>query len=494
LKWTLPFLWAVLFWASFHPLNWGFLGWISLVPLLLYARWTSGKKSFFVAWAGGALGYGMCFFWVRFTAPPGPYGLGLYKGLYVALFVLFIRRLGPLWSPVIWVGLEYIRGYLFSGLPWFLLGYTQHELFRPIQIADLGGVWLVSALVAFVNGAIVDPRACVKRWAAVALVVSWSYGAIRLGTIEMREGPKVALVQPNIPQDLKAISRESEQQAVDNYEKHLGLTLEVAKEKPDLLVWPEAAVYFGLIWHAEKKEWLKDAWYSRCVRPSEETGIRSLIGLLIVDRLDHRSQFTNSAVYISEEGKILDRFDKVHLVPFAEYIPFTSVFPWIRDLVLKFTGLRLSDMRPGEGFPVWELKGDRFSPQICFEAIFPEISREIARKGATFTVNISNDGWFRDSGELDQMLAMARFRAIENRMHVVRGTNTGISAFIEPTGAIQAMIPGKEVAGTLVARVRVTDSTSVFRTVGNGVAWLAVLGIAASVLRFIFVDRKKRAA
>ena len=204
-KWSLPFLFALIYWASFPPLNLGFLGWIALVPLLLYAKATSGRKSFLVAWLGGAVAFTACFFWVRYTVPPAPYLLGIYKGLYIAIFVVLIRRLGPLWTPVVWVALEYIRGYLFTGLPWFLLGYTQHDLLYPIQIADLGGVWLVSALVAFVNAAIVDPRRIPKIAAAVAVVGATLYGAIRLPFITMTDGPKIAVVQPNIPQDLKII-------------------------------------------------------------------------------------------------------------------------------------------------------------------------------------------------------------------------------------------------------------------------------------------------
>jgi apolipoprotein N-acyltransferase len=495
LKWSLPFLFALLFWASFHPLNLGFLAWVSLVPLLLYARVTSGKKAFFVAWLGGALAFGACFWWVRYTVPVGPYFLGLYKGLYPALFVVIIRRLGPLWSPVVWVALEYLRAYLFSGLPWFLVGYTQHELFHTIQVADLGGVWLVSALVAFVNGAIVDGRACVRRAAALAVLLSWSYGMVRAGTIEMTEGPKIAIVQPNIPQDLKNESLQGEKVAIDNYEKHLELTRKVAKEKPDLIVWPEAAVYYGLLWRPDRMNWDHDDWYYRVIEPSRQTSTRTLIGLLIVEREPKKPlAFTNSAVLIDAEGTIIGRSDKVHLVPFSEYVPFKAVLPRLRDWIHEISGLKLEDMRPGGGFPVRELGGQRYGAQICFEAIFPEISREIARNGASFTVNISNDGWFRDSAELDQMLAMARFRAIENRMHVVRATNTGISAFIEPTGRVQALIPGKEIAGTLAARVRVTGSSSLFRAWGNWIAWLASLGTVARLARFIFVDRKKRTA
>jgi apolipoprotein N-acyltransferase len=181
-------------------------------------------------------------------------------------------------------------------------------------------------------------------------------------------------------------------------------------------------------------------------------------------------------------------------VPFAEFVPLAGTFPWIRDLLHRFSGLRLTDMRAGEGFPVWEAAGERFGVQICFEGIFPEISRAIARNGAAFTVNISNDGWFKDSAELDQMLVMARFRAVENRMGFVRATNTGISAFIGPSGRVHAMIEGKEVEGTLTARVRVSESWSLWRAWGNWVGWMAMGAVAGGLATRFFVDRKKRLA
>jgi apolipoprotein N-acyltransferase len=194
-------------------------------------------------------------------------------------------------------------------------------------------------------------------------------------------------------------------------------------------------------------------------------------------------------------ARVAQRFDKAHLVPFAEYVPLGKTFPWIRTLLKKYSGLYIPDQRPGTGFPVWSLPGGRFGPQICFEAIFPEISREFARNGAGFTVNISNDGWFRDTAELDQMQVMARFRAIENRIGFVRATNTGISSVIDPLGREVALLEvggrRKEVEGVLGAKVRETGASSLFRLWGNWIAWLAVGAAAAEWARRIFVDRKQ---
>lgn len=488
----LPFAWAILFWASFQFLPLGLVAWVALVPLLIYAKLSSGKKAFFVAWLGGAIGYGAAMFWVRFTVPVGPYMMGLYCGLYVAVFTVLVRRLGPLWSPAIWVALEYLRSHLFGGFAWFLLGTTQHQAFNLIQIADLGGVWLVSALVAFVNGAAVDGRRAPRAIALGLVLASVIYGLIRVPTIEVREGPKLSIIQPNIPQDLKIISREKPQVAVENFLKHLALTKEVAAEKPDLVVWPEAAIYRGVFWDMKEKGWFDSPWYRRVLEAGRAAETRLLLGSLIVDEHgEDRYDYTNSALEV-ENGAVGRRFDKVHLVPFAEYAPFKS-----REIIKKLSGLVLEDMRPGVEFPVWELGGFRYGPQICFEAVFPEISREIARKGASFTVNISNDGWFRDSAELDQMQVMSRFRAIENRIGFVRATNTGISAFIAPTGREDAVLERdgrrKEVGGTLTRRVSVTSCTSVYRGLGDWAAWMSV-GVVVSGLGLLFVDRRRRGA
>jgi apolipoprotein N-acyltransferase len=185
-------------------------------------------------------------------------------------------------------------------------------------------------------------------------------------------------------------------------------------------------------------------------------------------------------------------------VPFAEFIPLAATFPRLRGWVRELSGLTIPDMRPGSGFPLWEVAGARFGLQICFEGIFPEISREIARKGADFTVNISNDGWFRDSAELDQMLVMARFRAVESRIGFIRATNTGISAFIEPSGRLGAVLEAggrrKEVKGMLTARVKVTGASSLYRALGDWACWAALGALAAELVRRFFIDMKKRAA
>src|SRR5262245_13041253 len=151
LRWSLPFLFALLFCIGYQPYGLGCLGFVALVPLLVYAQVTSGRKSFFVAWAGGYAAFAAGSSGVSDPAPVGPYLVAFYMGLWVPIFVTIVRKVGVAWSPVVWVAIEVLRSTLFSGLPWLLMGYTASDLFHVIQIADLGGIWLVSLLVATVN-------------------------------------------------------------------------------------------------------------------------------------------------------------------------------------------------------------------------------------------------------------------------------------------------------------------------------------------------------
>lgn len=495
LKWWLPLISGLLWVASFHPVNAGFLGYVALVPLIIYSQIASGKKAFWCAYGGGYVAFLLGYSWFGYTVPVGPFLVAFYMGLWFPAFTWAVRRLGVLWSPVIWLAIEVLRSTLFGGLPWLLLGYTQHDSLEVIQIADLGGIWLVTLLVAFVNMAIVHPSKFIKGAAVASLLASFIYGVVRLPQIEMVDGPKLAVVQPNIPQNLKNVSLNDKNVAKENYFKHRNLTTQAAEEKPELIIWPEASIYRGIYANMDGAEphWIESGWLGALLEPAEETQTPVLLGALVTEeRTSKEDEYTNSALLVTPGKGITGRYDKIHLVPFAEQY-------WIfKPIVQAISGLRLAQMKQGSEIPVWDLPGGRFGAQICYEAIFPEISREIARKGATFTVNISNDGWFKSSGELDQVLAMARFRSIENRIQVVRATNTGISAFIEPTGRLQKVLEVdgkvKEVGGVLSGRIKVSTVSSPYRMLGDWAKWAGLAAALAGLLGRIFVDRKRRAA
>jgi len=520
MKHLLPFLSSLLLYLSFHPADFGFLVWIALVPLIVWAvRETKGWRAFLLGWAAGWLFYATSLWWITYTAPVfGPVGVGLYKGLYWGLFAAIVR-----WAcrgdrsprvpivvaaPVLWLAFEFARCYVMGGLPFVVVGYAAHRLDSFIQIADLGGIWLVTFVVVLVNAtlarAFLGPvRDREYRWSAAASVVvlaaSIVYGSVRIATIRLEDGLRIGIVQPNIPQDVKELSKEDDPRVkLQIYRKHMELTRQVAERKPDVIFWPEAALLYSLI--VDGGQWDVDAYYLKAQAPAVENGIPVVLGVQIIDKprgvpltfetFGSTATVTNSAVYFDGDGNLVARYDKRRLVHFSEYMPMGT-----GPIVARYLNLRkVYEFRRGTEFTVMpHPKGD-FAVTICSENYYPEISREFARKGVRTLVNISNDGWFRESAELDLQMSMARFRAIENRVLYVRATNTGISALVDPLGRVTALVAGpdgkqKGVEGTLAEVGKVTTDGSPWRTMGDWAAWLCA-GLSLGGLVALRMSRK----
>lgn len=505
---TLLLFHVLLLWLSFHPARLWPLGWVALIPLLLYLdRERKAWRAVLFSYAAGFAFFTIGFGWLRYIAIVAPPGLALVYGLQWGFFALMMRLLkGPraVTAPALWVLLEWLRGTLpVVELPWFYLGHTQIDFVPFAQAADLGGVPLLSFVMVCAQGLATDvlihrgfPPSRAWRRGAVAWTAGFglliAYGIVRLTTIEMRPGPRVLIVQPNIPQDFKEIVLKSKQSIEEVrrwrtriYEKLVRLTDEGmagVREPIDLIIWPEAA-FLDPIWF-ENGRAPAQRYLPRLQLPARKHRTLFLCGLQIHEG-DPPATF-NSALLVGPGGNLRSRYDKTILVPFGEYIP----FPALRKAVENYTGLgRFVDTTPGNGPVVMEAAGTPFSVVICFEGVLPGLCRRSAGKGVRAIVNISNDGWFRDSAELDQILAITRFRAIENRIGFVRATNTGISALIDPMGRIGKILEGpegsrKEVSGTLVGNILLTDTGSVYRTLGHWTLGpLLVLALVFEVAR-----------
>jgi apolipoprotein N-acyltransferase len=235
---------------------------------------------------------------------------------------------------------------------------------------------------------------------------------------------KISVIQGNIPQELKW-----NPQANDYIlDKYFRITLEAAKVKPDLIIWPEAALPVVLEEEPTYYEIVKDF-----VR---EIKIPLLLGAVTT----RDSFYYNSALLVSDEGELLTRYDKLHLVPFGEYIPLKKILGFLGTVA------PIGDFTAGKEYAIFKIPNPKsqipneFSVLICFEDLFPEISREFVKKGADFLVNITNDAWFKKTSSPYQHLQASVFRAVENRVPVVRAANTGISGFIAPTGKIISLV------------------------------------------------------
>ena len=229
---------------------------------------------------------------------------------------------------------------------------------------------------------------------------------------------KISVIQGNIPQELKWDSKNND--LIIN--KYINLTVQAAKDKPDLIIWPEAAMPCVLeeapIFYEKVKEFAKR--------------IKTPLVLGAVTAKD--DNYYNSALFISPEGKLLNRYDKLHLVPFGEYIPLKKILPFLETVV------PIGDITKGKEYTVFTSRKVNFSVLICFEDLFPELSRIFVKEGANFLVNITNDAWYKKSSAPFQHLQASVFRAVENRVYLVRAANTGVSGFILPTGKIISLV------------------------------------------------------
>ena len=440
----------------------GFPVWLALVPMLFAARLTDYRRLALAGWVLGCVAGAVSVLWLRHVSLAALLFLALYLSFYPPVFLtgwkLLDRRLGwpaALSVPLLWVPLEYVRSFLLTGFPWFYLGHSLYRNLLLIQIADLAGAYAVSVLVAAVNGVAADAlwlllfrgqkeggrrrplKQVVASAVAVALAIGATalYGHARLGQVRVVGGPKVALIQGNIPQSLKFKPMESRK----IFGIHQALSLQAASEEPDLVIWPETmlpGVFDGEYFMTLDRTFDLDS------------SVRQMLGqldrpLLAGVRTESAlgDQF-NSAVLLEASGEVVATYSKVHLVPFGEFVPRILRAP-LELLPEKLNPIPYRfGLEAGRTQTIFELtspngpetKPLRFGVLICYEDIMPYLARGLARRGADCLVNITNDGWFRDSAELDQHVIGSVFRAVETRCPVLRGANTGITSIISPRG------------------------------------------------------------
>ncbi|MBW2317321.1 MAG: apolipoprotein N-acyltransferase [Deltaproteobacteria bacterium] len=444
--------------ASFPKLNWNYFAWIAFVPLFCSIRNKRSGPSFKLGFLAGIAHYVTLLYWIAgvmktygHLSTPVSWSilllLVIYLSLYLASFAALVSSIinrpnrSPMWvwlAPFLWVGLEYIRATVLSGFPWENLGYSQYNLLPLIQISDMFGVYGLSALIIAANLVLFNiwNDFSEKRtipWKPIVflgllIVGSLSYGTWRIKQVEIttKIAPKqtVALIQGNIDQSKKWV--ESFQgQTVKRYKDLTGRAL---KNHPDIVVWPETALPFYF---------LDDQFMTKqVVEFIRTTKSHFVIGSPSFRKEKKRVHYYNSAYLLGPAGNVLGKYDKVHLVPYGEYIPFKRFFPFLGKIVES-----VGNFESGKKGQVLSMNSGQVGILICFEVIFPELARTMTQNGAQFLVNITNDAWFGTSSAPYQHLSMAVFRAIETRRAVARAANTGISAFISPTGRIFSQTP-----------------------------------------------------
>jgi len=439
---------ATLLILSFPNFNFWILAWFGFVPLFFTLKNKSKPKAFLLSYFTGVVFWFGIIYWLIHVTLPGMIILVLYLALYFGIFGLIVSRLTPhasrltlFFIPSVWVLLEYLRSHLFTGFGWALLGYSQYLNLPIIQFADITGIWGISFLVMMINVVIKEIicyrlqvtgyRKSIKKLLFLAFgmwLVACGYGFFRLNQNIEGNKLRISVIQGNIPQELKW-DLNSKDFIIDRY---ISLTRQAIKDRPDLIVWPEAALPAVLeeepIFYEKTKDFVR------------EIKIPLLLGAVTSkDKL-----YYNSALLISAEGRLLNKYDKLHLVPFGEYIPLRKTLGFLQTVV------PIGDFSRGSQYAVFSeptthyLLPTKFSVLICFEDLFPEISREFTKKGADFLINITNDAWFKMTSSPYQHLQASVFRAVENRVALIRSANTGVSGFIAPTGKIISLVEDRK--------------------------------------------------
>ncbi|MBI5328093.1 MAG: apolipoprotein N-acyltransferase [Deltaproteobacteria bacterium] len=473
--------------AAFPPIDIGFFAWVGMAPFFFALNNTGvrgqragvrkgagislpefGKRGFLLGLLWGIIFFLGTVYWVVnsmvnyggvpfFTSILVLLLLVLYLALFFAVFgfgvsfVLSIKTnllLKVLFASSLWVALEYIRANMITiGFPWVLLGYSQSSLLPLIQITDITGVYGVSFLIVMVNmfilfaiqaksskfkqdkevstaGFHLSPFLKSGFVVSFILIIVLIYGFFRIYETDKAsqnwKALKIGIAQGNVDQGRKwdlAFKRET----VDIY-KNLSMTL--ARQGARLIVWPETAIPFYL--QSDKELGPEVFNLPRDANAYLFTG-NDTYGV----GLGGEIKYYNSALLISPKGELIGKYDKIHLVPFGEYVPLKKYLPFIHKLVVG-----VGDFSSGKWLKPLELDGYSFGVLICFESIFPELARGFINEGAGFLVNITNDAWFGRTSAPYQHFSQAIFRAVENKVFLIRAANTGVSGVVDPVGRI----------------------------------------------------------
>ncbi len=495
------------------PSSVGLLAFVALVPFL---RAAARSKSYKYAAIGGFLSGAAFFFptlfWLTSTTVAGYIALSLYCALYFAVFAAVAKRTSSvLVLAACWTLLEFVRGVVaFTGFPWVLLSHTQYDFTLFTQALDVIGSYGLSGLIVALN--VLVYRAIISRHrkplfiAAGILAGVCIYGYARMHSISLQRSQRVALVQASVPQEMKeALEGSYDPQGV--FTRYLEQSVKLPQTpKIDLLVWPETVVLSPYTLNVDPNVLKEYAAQARFAQGALASLARSHNAYFLVGSTSFlpsqygyvsdiqtaekipdgiwRRQY-NSAYLLDPSGHYVDRYDKTHLVPFGEYIPFRNIFPFLVDVV----GFD-ANLSPGSRQTIFETdnggKTAHFGVLICYEDTDSELARQLRRDGADFLVNISNDAWFGLS-ELDQHFVAARFRAIENRAGVVRSGNNGISGLIDPFGRAEILL-GKNAIGSASGDLWISDVHSVYSRFGD---WPAVV-VSVLVLGGAGVDASRR--
>jgi apolipoprotein N-acyltransferase len=550
---------GLMFRACFAPFDQAWLCWIALTPLMA-AVWFSGEgakrprlRHLLLGYVAGLTYFWSVFFWLTTVTVPGWFLVGVYMGVYFAVWAWLCGVLRPaknrtllqrqpsgleavtqrleerrdrgrgiliesasdvqpamVQSPWLssmhnlrlafllasaWVATEYIRATLFSGWGWNMLGTALHAQYLLIQIVEITGVAGLSFLVAFANVIavamvprfILETKVRARRphfdltLTMLAVMAVFTFG---IRTVQMKQeskGLRVAAVQPNVPREQK-FNQEFAELTFDQFARLSRSAM--TPTPPDLILWPESSMPDPVLEGTESYRFVKEF--------AAETKIDLLLGIIDQDE----DTAYNGALLVTEGGAREQRYHKVHLVPFGEYVPGRHTIPGIARIVGDQVP---DDFGFGKEHTVFQTSDPevRLAPLICFEDTIGELTRQFVLRGANLLANVTNDGWFLKSSGSQQHLANAVFRCVETRLPMVRSANTGVTCFINEFGRVTKKLVGPDglqwTEGVLTDVVRVPIEPRRTFYVENGELFAKACGAVTLLTLFVIVPLTLRA-
>ena len=539
---------SLLCFLALPPVAWQGLAWVAPIPWLILIRADTlpGKRPYRSLWLAGIVFWLLAVHWIRLPHPLNYLAwlaLANYLGLYLPLFVVLAREGVHRWriplvivAPVVWTGLDWFRGHVMTGFLMASLAHTQYRVPTMIQLADIAGEYGVTFFIMFIaaclasllcelsepgrghrRAALVGPRlsSIISHALLVicALGLAIGYGLDSLREIPLRDdqtkGPRIALIQGNTPADWKS-DAERQQQIMQEY---LQLSLDAVRESKardgravDLVVWPETTFRQTLITVQEGFTPPPERLHKSVLTAAKtdlaelvrQVGCAVLVGIDRIeiipsetDGLEYRS--FNSAALVDKTGQITATYDKMHRVPFGEFIPLAEWFPFLYRLT-PLTGGIVAGADPAE---MWLPDETFLSANICYETVVPHLIRrqwnELFGKTSVppaALINLTNDAWFWGSSELDMHLACGVFRAVETRTPLLIAANGGLSAHIDHLGIIRQVTPRQKPTFLLVDLERGGGHVgSSYVTFGDWFAGLCV--VCCLVLAYSAIAHRK---
>lgn len=499
------FLSGVLLLLAFPPYSVPGIAAVALVPLLValvrrrYTRAESFRAGFFC----GATFFILLLWWIKDLLPwanvtipwlmtPALILLVLYLALYPAFFCLLLRvisggrrGLALATAPALWTLLEMVRSRGEIGFPWGVVGYSLSDFPRMIQSASIAGVFGLSFIILASNSffaAAISVRGAARRalLAAAGIVILLANAMVgnalmpRENETPVHETARIAVIQPDI--DLQIKWNQAYTDSIFRLYEQLARKLKPLE--PELYVFPETAAPVYIRYESRYRR--------RLIRLALDLGSPVYIGYLDARRDSRTNELNvfNAAGLFAADGTLSQQYEKVHLLPFGEALPLSWRFP-----ILKKINFGQGNFQPGTVLDPITAGTRKFGTLICFESIFPGLSRRYVRQGVDFLVNITNDGWFGDTPGPVQHAQMCIMRTVENRRSLVRSANTGISMVVDPWGRIVSSL-GLDRMGTLVEPVIVLRERTIYSRTGDvPVASFSLVIVVLALLRTLIRRR-----